>query len=52
MGWAKNGANAGTAGYSYRLEAIQIVLVPKGQSRPTATFGGVRQKVSMPFKKR
>ncbi len=52
MGWAKNGANAGTAGYSYRLEAIQIVLVPKGQSRPTATLGGVRQKVSTPFKKR
>jgi hypothetical protein len=52
MGWAKNGENAGTAGYSYRLEAIQIVLVPKGQSKPTATLGGVRQKVSTPFKKR
>ncbi len=52
MGWAKNGAQAGTAGYSYRLEAIQIVLVPKGQSKPTATYGGVKQRVSAPFKKR
>ena len=24
MDWAKNGHSAGTAGYSYRLEAIQI----------------------------
>ena len=34
LGWAKNGQSAGTAGYSYRLEAIQIVLVPKGGSAP------------------
>ena len=30
MGWAKNGAEAGTAGYGYRLEAIQIQLAHKG----------------------
>ena len=37
MGWAKNGEMAGTAGYSYRLEAIEIVLVLKGQSPPERT---------------
>lgn len=34
MGWAKNGENAGTAGYSYRLEGIRIKLVPKGDPAP------------------
>ena len=28
---AKNGEQAGTAGYAYRLEGIIIKLVPKGQ---------------------
>ena len=31
LGWAKNGESAGTAGYGYRLEGLQIVLVEKGQ---------------------
>ena len=31
LGWAKNGESAGTAGYGYRLEGMQIVLVKKGQ---------------------
>ena len=34
MGWAKNGEEAGTAGHSFRLEGIQIVLVKKGQNPP------------------
>ena len=33
-GSAKNGEEAGTAGYSYRLEAIQVVMVPKGTENP------------------
>ncbi|MBU4439690.1 MAG: C39 family peptidase, partial [Firmicutes bacterium] len=37
MGWAKNGESAGTAGYSYRLEAIRIMLVPKDQGAPSAS---------------
>ena len=37
LGWAKNGESAGTAGYSYRLEGIQIVLVPKGGNAPGST---------------
>ena len=31
LGWDKNGESAGTAGYGYRLEGMQIVLVEKGQ---------------------
>ena len=37
MGWAKNGEQAGTAGYSYRLEAVQVKLVPKGSAAPGST---------------
>ena len=37
MGWAKNGEAAGSAGFSYRLEGIQIVLVEKGESAPGST---------------
>ena len=33
--WAKNGANAGTTGYGYRVEAIKIRLVKKNQVAPT-----------------
>ena len=29
LGWAKNAEPAGTEGYAYRLEGIQIVLMPK-----------------------
>ena len=36
LGWAKNGEAAGTAGLAKRLEAIQIVLVPKGENPPSA----------------
>ena len=31
LGWAMNGDYAGTAGYAYRLEGIQIVLVKKDE---------------------
>ena len=34
LGWAKNGEEAGTAGYGYRLEAIKIQLVTKGDKAP------------------
>ena len=36
MGWAKNGEQSGTQGYSYRLEGIQIKLVKKGENGPTS----------------
>ena len=44
MGWAKNGQAAGTAGYSYRLEAIQIILVKKGADAPGSTSNHFVQK--------
>ncbi len=34
LDWAKNGEEAGTAGFSYRLEAIKVKLVPKGGKAP------------------
>ena len=43
MGWAKNGAKAGSTGYSYRLEAIQIVIVKKGASAPGSTANAFRK---------
>ena len=39
IAWAKNGEEAGTEGYSYRLEAIQIQLVLKGENAPGNTRG-------------
>jgi uncharacterized protein YjdB len=42
LGWAKNGESAGTAGHSKRLEGIQIVLVPKGSSAPSDSYGGIK----------
>ena len=35
--WAKNGQACGSEGCSYRLEGIQICLVPKGNAAPGAT---------------
>ncbi|MDO4807837.1 MAG: GH32 C-terminal domain-containing protein [Coriobacteriales bacterium] len=43
MGWAKNGASAGTSGYAYRLEALQIAYVPKGGAAPATNYQRVEQ---------
>ena len=40
---------SGSAGYSRRLEGIQIVLVPKGQPGPGPTLNGITQRFSAPF---
>ena len=37
LDWAKNGEAAGSQGYAKRLEAIQIVVVPKGSEAPGST---------------
>lgn len=37
LDWAKNGEKAGTALYEYRLEAMEIRLVKKGQPAPGKT---------------
>ncbi|MBR4514396.1 MAG: hypothetical protein IKO61_05875 [Lachnospiraceae bacterium] len=39
MGWAKNGAKAGTIGQNLRIEAIQIIVVPKGEHPMEGTIG-------------
>ena len=44
LGWAKNGASAGTSGYSYRLEGIEIRLVEKGKAGPTSTIEAYKTK--------
>ena len=49
MGWAKNGQSAGTTGHSYRLEALQIVYVPKGGKAPAATYQGVARQTTKAF---
>ena len=43
LGWTRNGGRSGTAGYGYRLEGMQILLVPKGQGAPSTTYRGIRQ---------
>lgn len=32
LGWAKNGEKAGSAGYAYTLQALEIKVLPKGQT--------------------
>jgi uncharacterized protein YjdB len=49
LGWAKNGESAGTSGQSKRLEAIQIILVPKGSAAPAASYGGVTSGTTMAY---
>lgn len=49
LGWAKNGQNAGTSGQNLHLEALQIVLVKKGQSAPGNNYGGIISKNTMAY---
>ena len=37
LGWTSNGSPAGSQGYGYQLEAIQICLLPKNSSAPGDT---------------
>ncbi|MFC8796286.1 hypothetical protein ACFT2C_01010 [Promicromonospora sp. NPDC057138] len=39
LGWAKNGEGAGTTGFGYRIEAVQMRVLPKG-TRPSASGTG------------
>ena len=41
LDWASNGESAGTSGCSYRMEAIQIALRPKGSGAPAQNYQGV-----------
>ena len=44
LGWAKNGEAAGTQGYGYRVEAMQIQLLPKGSKPSGSTANAFRKK--------
>lgn len=46
MKWAKNGESAGTEGYGYSLEAVQIKLVKKGSSAPSESGANVNYAYS------
>lgn len=35
LNWAKNGAYAGSSSYGYRIEAIKMVILPKGSAAPS-----------------
>ncbi|MBE7069757.1 MAG: hypothetical protein E7386_04590 [Ruminococcaceae bacterium] len=44
LNWAKNGEASGTVGYSKKVQAIQIVLVPKDSGLPGNASGIVSQQ--------
>ncbi len=44
MGWAKNDEQAGTAGFSKRLEGIEIQVLPKDAPVPGDTDGAFREQ--------
>ncbi len=44
LGWAKNGESAGTAGYAYRMESIQIKVLPKNYATAPSTGGAYSVK--------
>ena len=37
LGWTKNGENAGSEGYARSVEALQVLITPKGASAPGST---------------
>ena len=42
LGWAKDGASAGTVGLSKAVQAVRVVLVPKGGAAPGPAGGAFR----------
>ncbi len=42
-GWASNGTSCGSAGYAYRLEGIEIIIVPDGAPAPGSTSNAFYQ---------
>ena len=43
LGWAKNGERAGTQGFAYGMQAIEIRLVEKGGKAPGSTADAFKQ---------
>lgn len=44
LGWARNGAAAGTQSYSYRNTAVQVVIVKKGELPLMSAYGRAAYK--------
>ena len=45
LDWAKNGESAGSEGYAYRMEGVQIEIVPKDGAAPGKTATPFRKRV-------
>lgn len=48
LGWAKNGESAGTSGYAYKLQALQIKIVPKYTGAPGNTSNAFKKAPPSP----
>ena len=48
LGWAKNGADAGTAKVSLRMEAFEIAITVKGGAAPGSTSGAYWESLPIP----
>ena len=46
LGWARNGETAGTKGYGYAMQALEVVLVNKGSSAPGSTSNAYMDKTN------
>lgn len=44
LGWASDGARAGTTGIGYRVEALQVRVLAKGSAAPGPTDGAYRDR--------
>ena len=51
LGWTKNGGSAGTTGINYRIEALQIKLVPKNVKGPKISADCLKGVVNVPEQK-
>lgn len=50
LGWATNGEEAGTQGYAYGVQAIEVVLLKKGSSAPGPTKDAfIKKPVSLSY---
>ncbi|EOI05060.1 hypothetical protein UAY_00534 [Enterococcus moraviensis ATCC BAA-383] len=50
MGWAKNGEPAGTEGYGYRVEAMQVCFVPKNKPAPGSTANAFKKMPKLNYR--
>lgn len=49
LGWTSNGEKAGSTGYSYAIEALEVVLIEKGGKAPTPVVDAFKTLGSMSY---